>query len=258
MLDLMQRLNVRRRVDQTPRSPKNQLRPYEQSVYSQQGEDGILREIFLRVGPGDRYFVEFGVEDGAQCNTALLAGRYGWSGLYIEADDAHVVRLRDRWAKRPNITVDHSFITTDNIAAIFARNQVPRDFDLLSIDVDGNDYWLWKALGDYGPRVPVIEYNSAYPPPRCWIMAYNAGHTWDGTTHFGASLSALARLGSQRGYVLLATDSRGVNAFFLRRDLLQQSGLLAATPEESYHPPRYGMLGVRHSFRSGSFVEDDV
>ncbi|MGB8965406.1 MAG: hypothetical protein WCB99_07180 [Candidatus Cybelea sp.] len=236
---------------------RHQLEQYEQNVSSQQGEDGILREIFYRVGPESRYFVEFGTEDGSVCNTALLASRYRWGGLYIEANSQDVQKLRERWAARSDITVREAFVTAENIAGLLADGGVPNEFDLLSIDVDGNDYWVWKALANYRPRAVVIEYNAAYPPPRRWIMAYDPKHNWDGTTHFGASLSAYQELGSRLGYALLGTDRHGLNAFFLRRDLLPGSGLREVSAEEGYHPPHYGILGLRFPYRPGAHVSQD-
>lgn len=255
--DTLQRFNRSANLDLTIQSPKNQLQPYERKVFSQQGEDGILHEIFFRIGSGRRYFVEFGVEDGTQCNTALLCKRYHWSGLYIEAEERWAQALRSRLAGRPDVAVEQAFVTAENLAAIFAKHDVPTEFDLLSIDIDGNDYWAWKALAHYRPRVVVIEYNAAYPPPRRWIMAYDPNHRWDGSTHLGASLSALGRLGEKLGYALLGTERHGLNAFFLRRDLLSSSGFLEASPEHAYHPPRYGLLGIRWPFRPGPFTEDD-
>ena len=239
----------------TPPGPVGQLEAYEANVSSQQGEDGILREIFYRIGSGGRFFVEFGVEDGYECNTALLAARYGWSGLYIDANPRDVEKLRKRWSGRNDIVIRQEFITAENIAKIFEEAGVPNEPDLLSIDIDGNDYWVWKALSNYRPRVVIIEYNGSYPPPRRWIMAYNPNHRWDSTTYFGVSLSSLHDLGTRLGYALVGTDTHGINSFFIRRDLLAASGFAEATPEEAYHPPRYGMLRIPFAYRGGPAVE---
>jgi hypothetical protein len=251
-----QRLHARAQDTWTASSPVRQLEPFEQSVASQRGVDGILREIYYRIGSGRRFFVEFGVEDGYECNTVLLAARYRWSGLYIEANPKDVRTLRNRWLGRSDITICEAFITAENIAPLFAERGVPGDPDLLSIDIDGNDYWVWKALAHYRPRVVVIEYNAAYPPPRRWIMAYNPEHRWDGTTYFGASLTAMHDLGLRLGYALLGTDTQGLNAFFLRRDLLDESGFVEATPEEAYHPPRYGILRLPWPLGTGPSAGD--
>ncbi len=248
------RWRTTRQARETVETSRHQLARFEQNVMSQQGEDGILRELFYRIGPGNKYFIEFGIEEGTVCNTALLASRYGWGGLYIDATPQDIAKVQARYAGRTDIAVRNAFITAENIVGIFAEAGVPEEPDLLSIDIDGNDYWVWKALSPYRPRVLVIEYNAAYPPPRRWIMQYDPKHRWDWTTHFGASLSALTDLGNSLGYALLDTDRQGVNAFFLRRDLLPGTGFREVTPEEAYHPPRYGLLRTPWPYRDGPFV----
>lgn len=253
---LLQRTHESRRAPEVAKRAKCQLRPYEHRVYSQQGEDGIIRELFYRIGSGGKYFVEFGVEDGSVCNTALLAHHYGWCGTYIEGDARSAELLGARWRSHERVQVKQAYLTANNVNQVFMSMKVPAEFDLLSIDIDGNDYWVWKALAIYRPRVVVIEYNAAYVPPERWIMAYDPDHRWDGTTHFGASLAAMHALGLRLGYALLGTESRGLNAFFLRRDLLRASGLQEATAIEAYHPPRYGVLRLRFPYRQGPFVTE--
>jgi hypothetical protein len=186
----------------------------------------------------------------------FLLAHKGWTGVLIEGDPDACLRLQRKLAAYPAVRVALHFLTPDNIAAAFRFLQVPEEFDLLSIDVDGNDYWLWQALGDYQPRVVVIEYNEYHRPPARWVMAYNPDHRWDGTSYYGASLASLAALGSTLGYALIGTESTGVNAFFLRRDCLGQSGFAELSPEDAYHPAKYiglhGKLG--HAFRDGPFV----
>ena len=121
------------------------INEFEARTSSQNGEDGILAEIARRLGIGAGFFVEFGVQDGSVCNTALLAAG-GWRGVYIEADAACSQRLRERYASSTRIKTIQEFVTAENIAEIFARAGVPSEFDVLSIDIDGNDYWVWKAL----------------------------------------------------------------------------------------------------------------
>lgn len=218
----------------------------EESLYSQNGEDGILRELLFRIGFANRYFVEFGAGDGSENNTALLARQYGWSGLYIEGDPVLVQRLEALHGSSGRIDVAHAMITRENIGELFSRYRVPPEFDLLSIDVDGNDYWIWEQLSAYRPRAVVVEYNAAFPPPRRWVMQYNPDHRWDHTSYYGASLQSLALLGKRLGYELVCTDSHGVNAFFVRSDLMEASGLAALSAERAYHPLRFGLLGGHH------------
>jgi hypothetical protein len=232
-----------------------ELNAHEWRVCSQNGEDGIIAEIFSRIGTTDRLFVEFGVDDGLECNGAYLARFCGWSGIMLEGGAATNRRLVRNYEDLPRIRTGQYFITRENIAEVFRELAVPAEFDLLSIDIDGNDYWVWQALSQYRPRVVIIEYNAAYPPPMCWIMAYNAEHLWDGTSSYqGASLSALTELALRLGYALVCTDSNGVNAFFIRQDLLESSTLIARTPEEAYHLPNFKWFQQRHQYGSGPWV----
>ena len=156
------------------------INDYDDSVFSQNGEDGILRELFLRLGYADPFSVEFGVGDGLECNTAMWLRQYGWHGLLLEGDTADCARIKGNYRDYPGVTAANEMLTLDNIVEVFRSYHVPKEFDLLSIDVDGNDYWLWEALAaEFRPRVVVIEMNRSFAPPRLWVMAYNPGHTWD-------------------------------------------------------------------------------
>jgi len=220
---------------------RNKINAYERKVYSQNGEDGILREIIRRIGSGSRYFVEFGVEDGIECNTAFLSRAFGWSGLLIEGSPEKFALLERNYEKYPRVRRMQSFITRENIVHLFKQAGVPKEFDLLSIDIDGNDYWIWEALGDYKPRVAVIEYNATRPPPERWVIEYNPGHRWNDDGYTGASLSSLEALGKRLGYSLVGTDEKGINAFFIRNDLVTASRFPVLGPEAAYHPNDYGL-----------------
>lgn len=226
------------------------LHGFEESLYSQNGEDGIIRELLFRVGFANRYFVEFGAGDGAENNTSLLASHYGWSGLYIEGDAGLITRLRRMYSDKERVKVVQAMITRENICDLLREQDVPGEFDILSIDIDGNDYWVWNALSQYRPRIVVIEYNASFVPPRRWVMAYDPNHRWDGTNYYGASLESYAELGKKMGYDLVCTDSRGVNAFFVRSDVREASGLDEVRAEKAYHPLRYGLLRRHHPDRT--------
>jgi len=220
----------------------NAINGYEWKSYSQNGEDGILGEIFRRIGTTGPYFVEFGVEDGLECNTAFLARRKSWHGIMIEGDPEKHRRLNDNYRALPGVRREHAFITRDNIDDIFRRCGVPLEFDLLSIDIDGNDYWVWEALAAFRPRVVVIEYNGTRPPPERWVMRYNPEHRWKEDGYMGASLASLETLGARLGYALVGTDEKGVNAFFLRNDVLPKSRFPQQTAAQAFHPNDYGLL----------------
>jgi len=219
------------------------INEFEARTSSQNGEDGILAEILRRLHIGPGFFVEFGVQDGSICNTALLAAS-GWSGVYIEADETLAERLGQRYDSSARIRTFQRFVTAVNIAEIFAEAHVPEEFDVLSIDIDGNDYWVWRALPAYKPRVVVIEYNAEHAPPKRWVMRYNPTHRWDKTTYYGASLASYAALAEAMGYSLVGTEKTGVNAFFVRKDLINASGFRALSASEGYHP--VGYYGIHH------------
>ena len=181
------------------------LASHERSVYSQYGEDGVIERIFECIGATNRSFVEFGAGDGlAVSNTAHLRLNRGWTGLLMDGNPRGegdlIVRAR---------------IDAENVEALFERHGVPRVFDLLSIDIDGNDYWVWNAIRRFTPRVVVIEYNIFFGLDRCRTMAYQPDHVWDESTYHGASLAALHKLGRSKGYSLIWTESYSPNAFFV-------------------------------------------
>lgn len=201
--------------------PLDGLAAYESRIHSQNGEDGVLEAIFAVVGTVDRFFVEIGVEDGKVCNTRRLKSR-GWRGLQIDC--------------RPDVPPEILCrkVTVENAAALLTEGGVPREFDLLSIDIDGNDYWVWQALGEFRPRVVVVEYNAVIPLGRPLTVAYDPDFRWDGSEYFGANLTALEALGRKQGYALVGCDEHGVNAFFVRRDLSGRIRLPSLA--EAYRP----------------------
>jgi hypothetical protein len=180
----------------------------------------------------------------------------GWSALLIDGSPEYVASARSLYAAKP-VGVLERFLTVETILDVLAEAGTPRDFDLLSVDVDGNDYWLWeKILSAYRPRACVVEYNGRWPPPTRWVLPYDPSHRWDLSVRFGASLQSLADLGARSGYALVACDSSGTNAFFVRDDLLG-SHFPSAGRGASYHyaaplyspgfghPPRPPAAGVR-------------
>jgi hypothetical protein len=231
------------------------LRAYERRVYSQNGEDGILQEVLRRAGTHARYFVEVGVESGAQCNCARLVWEEGWRGLFLEADADQFDRLTRRYAKQAGVRCVRATVTSANVEGLLRAAGVPEEFDVLSIDIDGNDYWVWAAVTAWRPRVVVIEYNAAHPPPALWVMREDPEHHWDRTAYFGASLASLAALGRKKGYTLVATDSTGVNAFFVRDDLVTPDRFLDPTVHYHYSPLDSPMCPGGLPPRAGPYVE---
>ena len=135
------------------------------------------------------------------------------------------------------------FITAENINALFRKYGVPEAFDLLSIDIDGNDYWVWRAIA-HRPRVVVIEYNAHPPPQERKAIVYDPAFRWNGSDYFGASLRAMKELGDQKGYTLVHCERTGANAFFVATEALPP-GFVPRSLEALYRPPNYLNRGLR-------------
>jgi len=235
-----------RNILQQPRySEPGRLNRFESKVFSQGGEDGIIKEIFRRIGlRGQGYFVEFGAADGFENNTVLLL-KTGWRGLWFEWSPMLVQKIKtcfDSELKTGMLTVCRAFITAETIESLFAKAGVPIDFDLLSIDIDRNDYHVWKSIRGYRPKTVVIEYNSTFPPGVDWVVAYDSAASFDNTSNFGASLTALENLGKEMGYSLVGCTLGGVNAFFVRNDLVGDRFAAPFTAQNHYEPPRYHLV----------------
>ena len=244
---------------------------HEKKIYSQNGEDGILEFIFSKIGTTNKFSVEFGVGDGFECNTVYFLEKKGWKGLMMDYGSDQNIQLesvmKKAWSNRnlgfvENIQKDLKFIkkiiirkkrsthfqrdvknekvTAENIQNLFEKYNVPKHFDLLSIDIDFNDYWVWKAITDYSPRVVVIEYNSSIPPNESRVVSYDPEAGWDGTNYFGASLLALRNLGLKKGYTLVGCENNGVNAFFCKSELI--SGFEIKDIQDLYRLPKYGKI----------------
>lgn len=220
------------------------LNRFEHSVFSQCGEDGIIEEIFKRIGHTNRYFVEFGAGNGLQnCTASLLL--QNWFGLWIESEPNNVQSITSKFNSlilRHSLTFRQHFVTAENIENIFSDADVPEEFDMLSIDIDGNDYWIWNAITNFHPRVIVCEYNGRFGPGIQWVMKYNPEHIWSGTSYYGASLKSLELLGKKKGYTLVGCSLSGVNAFFVRQDLVMDQFSKNSSSENHFEPQRHFLI----------------
>jgi len=210
-------------------------------VYSQNEEDGILAEIFRRIGTTNKKFLEFGVANGLENNSRFLLEQ-GWSGAWLEGSEAHVSSIEKGFKHNigdGHLRVGKAFVDRDNINELIRALALPRDLDLLGIDIDGNDYHVWEAITAVKPRVVVIEYNAKFRPPMRWVLDYNPTHRWDGSDQFGASLESLVDLGQRKGYRLVGCNITGTNAFFVKSELAKRD--FAKKPEafSLYQPARY-------------------
>ena len=220
------------------------LADFELRAYSQNGEDGVLAEILRRIGVENRFFVEFGVESGVEGNCVYLADVAGWQGLFMEADDQMYRLLERKYRPRAGIRTTQAIVSPENIEQLLDEAEVPAEPDVLSIDVDGQDYWIWEAIDRRRPRVVVIEYNSALDPGRRLVQPKEVP-SWDGTDYFGASLGAIRFLGERKGYRLVHTELAGSNAFLVRAELAD--GRFPSPDDVTVRGiPNYFQTGYRH------------
>ena len=206
-------------------------------VFSQFGEDGITIEIFKRIGFLNRYYVEFGCENGNECNTRVFRQFGVCNGLLMDGSN-----------ENPEINLKKEFITAENIVELFEKYSVPKMFDLCSIDIDYNDWYVTRKIleANYRPAVFIVEYNAHHPPTEDKIVLYDASGCWDGTQYFGGSLLAFQKLFTRFGYSLVYATQHGVNAFFVQNRFVHQ--LQDCFPaigdiEQIFQFPKYG---IRH------------
>jgi hypothetical protein len=228
------------RLLETLRSDRRRLEPFGLKVYSQNDEDGILEEIFRRLGISKGRFVEIGVEDGLECNSLYLLHR-GWIGTWVEGDPKRRTEIETTFKSiiDRRLTLAFGRVTAENINDLLSRIVGANDLDLLSIDIDGMDLYLWQALEVVRPKVVVIEYNAKWPPHVIKQPVYDPAFSWQGGDYCGSSLEALCQVAEVKGYRLVGTNITGVNAFFVREDLTSDLFPAAGAGEALYNPPRY-------------------
>jgi hypothetical protein len=207
-------------------------------VYSQWGEDGIIQHLLRHVRVPRKIFVEFGVQNYTESNTRFLLVKDNWSGLVIDGSAAHIAYIRqDEIYWRHNLKAAHSFITRENINELLRENGVSGEIGLLSVDIDGNDYWVWEAIDSVSPALVITEYNARFGAERAVTVPYDPAFVREkahaSCAYYGASLAALVALGKRKGYAFVGTNTAGNNAFFVRQDL-QPATLPTLTAVEGY------------------------
>jgi hypothetical protein len=230
--------------------------------YSQNDEDGIIEEIFRRIGTTNRTFLEFGVDNGLENNTLLLTYK-GWQGVWMDGSARNIAFIEETF--KPLLTQNRlrafqQWITPDTIDDLILSFGLPVDLDLLSIDIDSYDYHVFEQITVIRPRVVIIEYNAKLPPPIRAVMAYDPSYRASAMTdYFGCSLESLTQLAERKGYHLVGCNITGINAFFVRADLCRDLFYTPATAEQLYQPPRYELyytaaFHVGHPVSYGEWV----
>ena len=210
-------------------------------IYSQNEEDGIILYILKHIGVKTKKFIEIGSESGLECNTTNILKYFNWSGVQIEGnkdlhDKAKIQLKKILREKIKNVKLVNLLVTKENINKIIKKN-LKKEVDLLSIDIDGNDFWIWKEIKCINPRLVVIEYNSFFGSRISCTIPYNPKFIWNHKnkkSYYGASLKALEKLGKKKKYTLVGVDKNGVNAFFVRNDLAKKINLKLKNSEDVF------------------------
>ena len=196
----------------------NTLNVFEKKIMSQFGEDGIIEEIFKNIGFESKVFLEFGGQNGPLSNSEYMMSKYNIKGIFIEADNESCKKLSIYMYKYDSKIIE-SFVDAEGpntLENILLNNNISFDIDMLSIDIDGNDYWIFDSLDKLKPRLIICEYNSTIPSHIDIYQTYKHGESWV----FGASIKSITRIAEKKGYTLVATTL--VNGFFVRNDLINK------------------------------------
>ena len=206
------------------------------SVFSQWGDDGIIQWLIRRISGLSETFVEFGVEDYQEANTRFLLVNDNWRGLVMDGSSRNIDAIRrDAISWRHDLQSKCAFVTAENIDQLLLEHGFEGDIGLLHIDIDGNDYWVWRALTAVRPAIAIVEYNSVFGAERAITIPYDPkfsrGRPFS-VLYFGASLPALCDLAKSKGYDFVGSNSAGNNAFFVRSEL--NHGLTPLAAAEGY------------------------
>ena len=236
-----------RLVDKLKTKDSRIVASYGFKVFSQFDEDGIIEEIFKRIGTTNKIFVEFGVGDGTENNTIYLLLK-GWSGLWIEGSKNFVDKISLRFAKfidQKKLIVVNNFITMDNIDNIISEKIQYEEIDLLSVDIDGNDSHILSKIKSIKPRVIVLEYNAKFGPSLVYCMNYKQDYVWRKSDNFGASLKHFEIQLDELGYYCIGCNIAGTNSFFVQKSLVTDDLFFPPfTSENHFQYARYEMIGI--------------
>ncbi len=215
--------------------PSKKLSDVEFKVFSQWGEDGILQFLISNLEIKNKFFIEFGVETYRESNTRFLLMNNNWSGLVLDGSRKNIDYIKsDSIYWKYNLKADCAFIDRDNINDLIAKNGLTGEVGLLSVDIDGNDYWVWQAIDVINPVIVICEYNSLWGAENAVSTPYDASFIRSNkhysNLYYGASIKALNDLAISKGYSLVGGNSAGNNVFFVRNDMM---GSIASVTVES-------------------------
>ena len=201
---------------------KKNLIPHGFKIFSQSDEDGILNEIFKRIGTTNKKFLEFGVNSTNNNTTSLLLN--AWTGVWLEASNSKVKKIKKKYEaflKKKKLKIYKKKITAENINSVIKSVHLKGRIDLLSIDIDENELYLLNKLSQIKPRVIIVEYNSKFPPPIKKTIKYSPRFIWKYDDYSGSSLQSLTDNLNKKKYVLVGCNISGMNAFFIKKELIK-------------------------------------
>jgi hypothetical protein len=203
--------------------PNTDFRSVGFKVFSQFDEDGIIQYLISKLPIEKKTFIEFGVETFEESNTRFLLLNDHWQGLVLDAcaEDIRYIQ-QDRIYWQYDLQTKCTWITRENINTLLREPAFGEDVGLLSIDIDGNDYWIWEAIQSIRPRIVIVEYNSLFglqPIAVPYKQDFQRTKAHHSNLYYGSSLGALQHLGEKKGYLLVGCNILGHNAFFIRKDI---------------------------------------
>jgi hypothetical protein len=209
----------------------------EYKVHSQFGDDGIIQYLIKNTKIQNQAFIEFGVENYVEANTRFLLINNNWTGLVMDCSRKYIDYIKkDSIYWKYDLTALQAFVTRDNINALIEKNGFSGEIGLLSIDIDGNDYWIWECINVVKPAIVVIEYNSEFGFKHAITIPYDPQFhrtkAHYSNLYFGASIKALCHLGDRKGYYFVGSNSNGCNAYFVKKEYIGM--LKPLLPEEGY------------------------
>lgn len=220
-----------------------ELEQAEKSYFSQHGEDGVLEYLFNRIPIEHKFIVEFGAYDGINMsNSRYWIKEKGWSAYLIEAHERFFSGLQKLYQNNPRVTYEKAMVDEENINSLFKNAGVPKDFEILSIDIDSIDYYVWEALIDFTPKVVMIEYNSTILPGEEYIVPRDKVFELSATDKENASILSYCKLAASKNYHLIYGELSGANLFFVHESCLKYFEPLNITPEDVYQPPQFGLI----------------
>ena len=199
-------------------------------------------EIFNIIGAKQFTFIEIGVQDSIECNSTNLLLNLNWTGAQFEGCKESYIDgkkfFQEKGIKNNQCQLLNRFIEVENVNSLIQKTGITGEIDFFSLDIDGNDYWVWKNITIIKPRLVVLEYNSSFGKYDPLTISYNPQFVWNNKDEqrffYGASLKALEKIYKKKGYNLVYVDSRGVNAFFVRKDVMENTVLRKMKSEDVF------------------------